>query len=98
MPKNMDLSVLKILLNLFLSKIWYFPCLFQDIAEEGENDEYEDDEMADIEALNYDDLDTVAKLQKSQRFHDIMVVSIPLFLLVFTQYFSVHCHRFRNPW
>ena len=38
--------------------------------------------MADIEALNYDDLDTVAKLQKSQRFHDIMVVGIPLFLLV----------------
>ena len=35
--------------------------------------------MADIEALNYDDLDTVAKLQKSQRFRDIMVVSIPLF-------------------
>jgi U4/U6 small nuclear ribonucleoprotein PRP31 len=47
----------------------------QDIAEEGENDEFEDDEMADIEALNYDDLDTVAKLQKSQRFHDIMEVA-----------------------
>ncbi|MCO5603112.1 hypothetical protein L7F22_057258 [Adiantum nelumboides] len=43
-----------------------------DEAEEGDKDDDEDDEMADIEALNYDDLDTVAKLQKSQRYRDIM--------------------------
>jgi hypothetical protein len=30
--------------------------------------------MADVPILNYDDLDSVAKLQKSQRFHDIMKV------------------------
>ncbi|CAI9092884.1 OLC1v1028241C1 [Oldenlandia corymbosa var. corymbosa] len=31
-----------------------------------------DGDLADIEALNYDDLDSVSKLQKSQRFKDIM--------------------------
>ncbi|CAN0879046.1 U4/U6 small nuclear ribonucleoprotein Prp31 homolog [Linum grandiflorum] len=31
-----------------------------------------DGELADIEALNYDDLDSVSKLQKSQRYNDIM--------------------------
>lgn len=46
------------------------------LDEAGAGDKAEDDdddEMADIETLNYDDLDTVAKLQKSQRYHDIMV-------------------------
>ncbi|XP_050365612.1 U4/U6 small nuclear ribonucleoprotein Prp31 homolog isoform X1 [Argentina anserina] len=31
-----------------------------------------DGELADLETLNYDDLDSVSKLQKSQRFADIM--------------------------
>lgn len=31
--------------------------------------------MADIEALNYDDLDSVSKLQKTQRYIDIMQVT-----------------------
>ncbi|KAJ7300318.1 hypothetical protein O6H91_Y540500 [Diphasiastrum complanatum] len=44
----------------------------EDEAEAGEEVENEDEEMADIEALKYDDLDTVAKLQKSQRYHEIM--------------------------
>jgi len=34
-----------------------------------------DGELADIEALNYEDLDNVSKLQKSQRYKDIMQVS-----------------------
>ncbi|CAM6083124.1 unnamed protein product [Calypogeia fissa] len=41
-------------------------------ADEGEDVADLDDEMEDVEALNYDDLDSVAKLQKSARFHDIM--------------------------
>ena len=32
-------------------------------------------DMADLETLNYDDLDSVSKLQKSQRYLDIMQVS-----------------------
>ena len=37
-------------------------------------DEDVDGDLADIEALNYDDLDSVSKLQKTQRFNDIMQV------------------------
>ncbi len=33
-----------------------------------------DEEMATEQLLSYEDLDTVAKLQKSQRYHDIMKV------------------------
>lgn len=33
-----------------------------------------DGDMADIETLNYDDLDSVSKLQKTQRYLDIMQV------------------------
>lgn len=33
-------------------------------------------DMADLETLNYDDLDSVSKLQKSQRYLDIMQVSL----------------------
>lgn len=44
-----------------------------DVVAEAENmDEDLDGEMADIEALDYDDLDSVSKLQKSQRYVDIM--------------------------
>lgn len=35
-----------------------------------------DGDMADIEALNYDDLDSVSKLQKTQRYNDIMQVCL----------------------
>ncbi|XP_031402145.1 U4/U6 small nuclear ribonucleoprotein Prp31 homolog isoform X1 [Punica granatum] len=46
------------------------------IEEEGGDDarmeEDIDGDLADIEALNYDDLDSVSKLQKSQRYNDIM--------------------------
>uniref|UniRef100_F6HPN1 Nop domain-containing protein n=1 Tax=Vitis vinifera TaxID=29760 RepID=F6HPN1_VITVI len=38
----------------------------------GNMEEDDDGEMADIEALNYDDLDSVSKLQKTQRYIDIM--------------------------
>lgn len=47
-------------------------------------DEDTDGDLADIEKLNYDDLDSVSKLQKTQRYIDIMKVShlfIPHFLL-----------------
>jgi U4/U6 small nuclear ribonucleoprotein PRP31 len=40
--------------------------------EAGEEAENVDDDMADVETLNYDDLDSVSKLQKSQRYLDIM--------------------------
>jgi U4/U6 small nuclear ribonucleoprotein PRP31 len=33
-----------------------------------------DDDMPDLESLNYDDLDSVSKLQKTQRYNDIMQV------------------------
>lgn len=42
-----------------------------------------DDDMPDLESLNYDDLDSVSKLQKTQRYNDIMQVckqSHPQFL------------------
>jgi len=38
-------------------------------------DEDIDGELADIESLNYDDLDNVSKLQKTQRYNCIMQVS-----------------------
>eukprot|EP00897_Mesotaenium_endlicherianum_P003999 jgi/Mesen1/3627/ME000020S03163 len=38
----------------------------------GEGDDDDDEAMPDLEALNYDDLDAVAKLQKSQRYKDII--------------------------
>ncbi|ESQ29467.1 hypothetical protein EUTSA_v10023432mg [Eutrema salsugineum] len=38
----------------------------------GEEEEDIDMDMADLETLNYDDLDSVSKLQKSQRYIDIM--------------------------
>lgn len=41
------------------------------VADERDNGDA-DDVMLDIEALNYDDLDSVAKLQKTARYHDIM--------------------------
>lgn len=34
-----------------------------------------DTDMQDLESLNYDDLDSVSKLQRSQRYKDIMQVS-----------------------
>ncbi|GAX75577.1 hypothetical protein CEUSTIGMA_g3020.t1 [Chlamydomonas eustigma] len=37
-------------------------------------DEDADDQMDDIEALNYDDLESVAKLSSSSRYKDIMQV------------------------
>ncbi|KAF5194035.1 U4/U6 small nuclear ribonucleoprotein Prp31-like protein, partial [Thalictrum thalictroides] len=43
--------------------------------DEGNADDMEEDldgDMADIENLNYDDLDSVSKLQKTQRYIDIM--------------------------
>ena len=35
-----------------------------------------DGDLADIETLNYDDLDSVSKLQKTQRYIDIMQVCL----------------------
>lgn len=35
-----------------------------------------DGDLADLETLNYDDLDSVSKLQKTQRYSDIMQVSL----------------------
>ncbi|XP_011038848.1 PREDICTED: U4/U6 small nuclear ribonucleoprotein Prp31 isoform X1 [Populus euphratica] len=41
-------------------------------VEAGNMEEDVDEDLADIEALNYDDLDTVSKLQKTQRYNDII--------------------------
>ncbi|XP_020257070.1 U4/U6 small nuclear ribonucleoprotein Prp31 homolog isoform X2 [Asparagus officinalis] len=41
-------------------------------ADVAEMEEDGDGDIADIEALNYDDLDSVSKLQKTQRYIDIM--------------------------
>uniref|UniRef100_A0A0E0KTP8 Nop domain-containing protein n=2 Tax=Oryza punctata TaxID=4537 RepID=A0A0E0KTP8_ORYPU len=37
-------------------------------------EEISDDDMPDLESLNYDDLDSVSKLQKTQRYNDIMQI------------------------
>lgn len=39
------------------------------------NDDDDDEHMDDIEALNYDDLESVAKLSSTNRYKDIMQVS-----------------------
>ncbi|KAL5215313.1 hypothetical protein ABZP36_004465 [Zizania latifolia] len=41
-------------------------------AEAVGTEEIGDDDMPDLESLNYDDLDNVSKLQKTQRYSDIM--------------------------
>ncbi|KAF3558280.1 hypothetical protein F2Q69_00013267 [Brassica cretica] len=41
-------------------------------GDDGKDEEDIDMDMADLETLNYDDLDSVSKLQKSQRYLDIM--------------------------
>jgi U4/U6 small nuclear ribonucleoprotein PRP31 len=46
----------------------------EDNAEAAGRDDDEDDDMPDLESLNYDDLDSVSKLQKTQRYNDIMQV------------------------
>jgi len=45
----------------------------EDNAEEAGREE-DDDDMPDLESLNYDELDSVSKLQKTQRYNDIMQV------------------------
>lgn len=52
----------------------YFQDADNDNAEHMEEDI--DGDLADIEALNYDDLDSVSKLQNTQRYTDIMQVSL----------------------
>ncbi|XP_026422408.1 U4/U6 small nuclear ribonucleoprotein Prp31 homolog isoform X2 [Papaver somniferum] len=44
----------------------------EDEGHESDMDEDSDGDIADIEALNYENLDSVSKLQKSQRYIDIM--------------------------
>ncbi|KAK8926430.1 putative nucleolar protein 5-2 [Platanthera zijinensis] len=48
------------------------PILEEDEAKTGDIEEDGDADMVDLEALNYDDLDSVSKLQKTQRYNDIM--------------------------
>lgn len=48
------------------------PSLDEEDADAGEMKEDGDEDITDIEALNNDDLDSVSKLQKSQRYNDIM--------------------------
>ncbi|KAG0466451.1 hypothetical protein HPP92_018031 [Vanilla planifolia] len=48
------------------------PDLDEDDAEVSVMEDDADGDMVDLEALNYDDLDSVSKLQKSQRYNDVM--------------------------
>lgn len=61
-------------------------------AEDGLMEEDVDGEPADLEALNYDDLDCVSKLQKTQRYNDVMQVcsrlNDSLFTLPYLNFFS----------
>lgn len=51
-----------------------------------------DGDLADIEALNYDDLDSVSKLQKTQRYIDIMqVASCLINAFLFQVIFCMSC-------
>lgn len=51
-------------------------CLQDEEDVDAENMEEDiDGDLADLESLNYDDLDSVSKLQKTQRYSDIMQVS-----------------------
>lgn len=68
------LFVKKKFCELFTQFISWFP---QD-ENAGDAEHMEEDvdgDLADIEALNYDDLDSVSKLQKTQRYNDIMQVN-----------------------
>ncbi|KMT07279.1 hypothetical protein BVRB_6g149090 [Beta vulgaris subsp. vulgaris] len=52
-----------------------FLLLLLQVEEDADGENIEEDidgELADIDSLNYDDLDNVSKLQKSQRYSDIM--------------------------
>lgn len=52
-------------------------CLQDEEDVDAENMEEDiDGDLADLESLNYDDLDSVSKLQKTQRYNDIMQVSL----------------------
>ena len=66
----------------FIISSYYEITFFQneDDMGVGNMEENDDGEMADIEALNYDDLDSVSKLQKTQRYIDIMQVISFLFI------------------
>ena len=51
-------------------------CLQGEAGADAENMEEDiDGDLADLESLNYEDLDSVSKLQKTQRYNDIMQVS-----------------------
>lgn len=54
----------------------------------GNMEEDVDDDLADIEALNYDDLDSVSKLQKTQRYIDIMQVRNSFHLYLYSSVFT----------
>lgn len=66
--KNMSLS------HVHLCDIHPFFIQEEDGVDVENMEEDVDGDMADIEALNYDDLDNVSKLQKTQRFAEIMQV------------------------
>ena len=61
--------------NINFEELW---SKFQDESDGDDAKKDEEDidmDMADLETLNYDDLDSVSKLQKSQRYLDIMQVT-----------------------
>ena len=69
----------------------------EDNAEAAGMEDDGDDDMPDLESLNYDDLDSVSKLQKTQRYNDIMQVrkNCPQFLeQAFHFYIYLACDLF----
>ena len=58
-----------------------FPFQEEDNLDAENMEEDVDGDLADIETLNYDDLDSVSKLQKTQRYIDIMQVCLCAILM-----------------
>lgn len=64
-------------LSFYLSDCISLMVLYFQEADNDNDEQMEEDidgDLADIEALNYDDLDSVSKLQKTQRYIDIVQV------------------------
>ena len=71
-----EIGICLTVMNFFVWTLIMILVIFQneDNADAGNMEEDIDGDLADIETLNYDDLDSVSKLQKTQRYFEIMEV------------------------
>lgn len=89
----------KIFLELHMIKIFdalcdHWLCSYfqdEDARDVEQMEEDVDGDLADIEALNYDDLDSVSKLQKTQRYNEIMQVISFHVSSYFTDHLYINC-------